>query len=175
MRTVRKPVGLTDAELARLDSVIRMTRAVRRGHSLYRAGDGFESIYAVRVGSFKTVVMHRDGREHVTGFSSQQERSLRLFATPSDGAAEPLVRVGGVPDAALRWSEVMRGRAGQHPECLVGLRRRREHRSGSTPPQHRAQTIPCESRHGIDRPWVEWRARKLAADVCPGILIVDGR
>jgi CRP/FNR family transcriptional regulator len=68
MRTVCMPVGLTDAELAQLDSIICMTRAVRRGHALYRAGDGFQSIYAVRVGSFKTVVMHRDGREQVTGF-----------------------------------------------------------------------------------------------------------
>ncbi|MFC0397308.1 fumarate/nitrate reduction transcriptional regulator Fnr [Paraburkholderia rhizosphaerae] len=68
MRTVCMPAGLTAAEFARLDSVICSTRPVRRGDALYRAGDTFQSIYAVRVGSFKTVVMHRDGREQVTGF-----------------------------------------------------------------------------------------------------------
>jgi CRP/FNR family transcriptional regulator len=68
MRAVCMPVDLTPAELDRLDSLIHTTRAVKRGDTLYRAGDTFQSIYALRVGSFKTVVMHRDGREHVTGF-----------------------------------------------------------------------------------------------------------
>jgi CRP/FNR family transcriptional regulator, anaerobic regulatory protein len=68
MRSVCMPVDLTAAEVARLDSMICMTRQVRRGEALYRAGDAFQSIYAVHVGSFKTIVMHRDGREQVTGF-----------------------------------------------------------------------------------------------------------
>ncbi|OUL95674.1 helix-turn-helix domain-containing protein [Paraburkholderia hospita] len=68
MRAICMPADLSLADLARLDSVICSTRSVRRGATLYHAGDTFQSIYAVRVGSFKTVVMHRDGREHVTGF-----------------------------------------------------------------------------------------------------------
>ncbi|MFT4069382.1 MAG: fumarate/nitrate reduction transcriptional regulator Fnr [Paraburkholderia sp.] len=68
MRAVCMPAGLSASELARLDAVICSTRPVKRGDALYRAGDTFQSIYAVRAGSFKTVVMHRDGREHVTGF-----------------------------------------------------------------------------------------------------------
>ncbi|ACC74877.1 fumarate/nitrate reduction transcriptional regulator Fnr [Paraburkholderia phymatum] len=68
MRAVCMPAELSAAELARLDSIICVTRPVKRGDTLYRAGDAFHSIYAVRAGSFKTVVMHRDGREHVTGF-----------------------------------------------------------------------------------------------------------
>jgi len=68
MRAICMPPDLTQDELAKLDTVICSTRAVKRGDTLYRAGDTFQSIYAVRAGSFKTVVMHRDGREHVTGF-----------------------------------------------------------------------------------------------------------
>jgi CRP/FNR family transcriptional regulator len=68
MRAICMPADLSSADLAKLDSVICSTRTVKRGAILYRAGDTFQSIYAVRVGSFKTVVMHRDGREHVTGF-----------------------------------------------------------------------------------------------------------
>lgn len=68
MRAVCMPAGLSEAELAKLDAVICATRPVRRGEALYRTGDAFQSVYAVRAGSFKTVVMHRDGREHVTGF-----------------------------------------------------------------------------------------------------------
>lgn len=68
MRALCMPAELNADELARLDAVICSTRSVKRGDTLYRAGDAFQSIYAVRAGSFKTVVMHRDGREHVTGF-----------------------------------------------------------------------------------------------------------
>jgi CRP/FNR family transcriptional regulator len=68
MRSICMPPELSADELARLDSVICTTRSIKRGETLYRAGDTFHSIYAVRVGSFKTVVMHRDGPEQVTGF-----------------------------------------------------------------------------------------------------------
>ena len=68
MHSVCMPRQLTPAELTRLDSIVCSTRLIRRGESLYHAGDAFESIYAVRTGCFKTVVMHRDGHEQVTGF-----------------------------------------------------------------------------------------------------------
>ena len=69
VRATCMPETLTPSELARLDSIICSTRTIRRGESLYRANDTFQSVYAVRSGSFKTVVMHRDGREQVTGFN----------------------------------------------------------------------------------------------------------
>ncbi|PTB19265.1 Crp/Fnr family transcriptional regulator [Trinickia symbiotica] len=62
------PNNLTSEELRLFDSIVTATRLVKRGEALYRANDEFQSIYAVRAGSFKTVVMHRDGREQVTGF-----------------------------------------------------------------------------------------------------------
>lgn len=68
MRSACLPQQLTPVELTRLDTIVCSTHLIRRGESLYRAGDAFESIYAVRTGCFKTVVMHRDGHEQVTGF-----------------------------------------------------------------------------------------------------------
>jgi CRP/FNR family transcriptional regulator len=59
---------ITHYELTKLEAVICTTRVVRRGESLYRAADPFESLYTVRAGSFKTVILHREGLEHVTGF-----------------------------------------------------------------------------------------------------------
>jgi len=53
---------------ARLNDAVQCVRIVRRGHALYRPGNTFGSIYAVRTGSFKTVVMHGEGHEQVTGF-----------------------------------------------------------------------------------------------------------
>ncbi|MGN4150245.1 fumarate/nitrate reduction transcriptional regulator Fnr [Burkholderia gladioli] len=68
LRPVCMPPRLTPHELERLDSLVCTTRLVRRGKTLYRAGDPFRSIYAVRTGSFKTLVTHRDGHEQITGF-----------------------------------------------------------------------------------------------------------
>lgn len=68
MRSACMPHALTSEELARFDSIVTATRLVKRGEALYRTNGEFQSIYTVRSGSFKTVVMHRDGREQVTGF-----------------------------------------------------------------------------------------------------------
>lgn len=54
--------------LERLNDVVHCVRVVHRGHALYRPGDTFGSIYAVRAGSFKTVIMHCEGHEQITGF-----------------------------------------------------------------------------------------------------------
>jgi CRP/FNR family transcriptional regulator len=68
LRHVCLPCGLACEEVERLDSLIYFRRSVKRGHAIYRAGSAFDSIYAVRFGSFKTAVLHDDGREQVTGF-----------------------------------------------------------------------------------------------------------
>jgi CRP/FNR family transcriptional regulator, anaerobic regulatory protein len=68
LRQICMPSDLSAGDLVKLDTIISSSRAVKRGEALYRAGDPFQSIYAVRAGSFKTVVIHRDGREQVTGF-----------------------------------------------------------------------------------------------------------
>ncbi len=43
-------------------------RRVKRGDALYRMGEEFEFLYAIRSGFFKTRVLLEDGRDHVTGF-----------------------------------------------------------------------------------------------------------
>ncbi|WP_322053145.1 helix-turn-helix domain-containing protein [Paraburkholderia bannensis] len=68
LRAVCMPADLSGIELRQLDTVVLTTRHVRRGEALFRTHDVFQSLYAVRTGSFKTIVMHRDGREQVIGF-----------------------------------------------------------------------------------------------------------
>jgi len=67
MRQLCMPQGLSQDELSKLEVLICSARSVQRGEALYRSGDHFDSIYAVRSGSLKTVMAHRDGREQVTG------------------------------------------------------------------------------------------------------------
>ncbi|RDU99348.1 helix-turn-helix domain-containing protein [Trinickia dinghuensis] len=68
MRAVCMPADLTSSEMRQLDSLIYSTRTVKRGETLYRTNDDFRSLYAVRTGSFKTVITDRDGGEQVIGF-----------------------------------------------------------------------------------------------------------
>ena len=58
--------GLSEQVLLEFASVILSRRRMQLGQALYRAGDVFESVYLVRTGFVKTVVLLEDGREQVT-------------------------------------------------------------------------------------------------------------
>ena len=73
LRELCLPAGLTDAELDQLDNLVNVRRRVKRGEALYRAGEVFDAIYAVRSGFFKSRVTYEDGRDQVTGFSMAGE------------------------------------------------------------------------------------------------------
>src|SRR5688500_4037085 len=62
------PCGMQPGEVARFDEIATAKRRVSRGASLYRSGDTFEYLYAVRSGAFKTVGVSRHGDEKITGF-----------------------------------------------------------------------------------------------------------
>jgi len=68
LRELCLPLGLTDEEMQQLEKLVLVRRPVKRGEYLFRASDPFDSLYAVRVGFFKTKVLLEDGREQVTGF-----------------------------------------------------------------------------------------------------------
>lgn len=68
LRDVCMPSDLTPSDLERVDALICGSRKVARGDTLYRTGDDFQNIYAIKAGAFKTVVTLRDGREQITGF-----------------------------------------------------------------------------------------------------------
>jgi CRP/FNR family transcriptional regulator len=65
--------GLTRAEMDVADRLVFNRPRVRRGESLYRTGDRFTSLYAVRNGFFKSTALLENGRDQVTGFSMTGE------------------------------------------------------------------------------------------------------
>ena len=73
LRELCLPIGLSVQEFAKLDALVGSGRKIKRGQSLYRAGNPFEAIYAVRTGFFKTDILLEDGREQVTGFQMAGE------------------------------------------------------------------------------------------------------
>jgi CRP/FNR family transcriptional regulator len=68
LRELCLPMGLSREEIEQLDKLVYTRRRVKRGENLYRAGDEFNSLYAIRSGFFKSNVIFEDGRDQVTGF-----------------------------------------------------------------------------------------------------------
>jgi CRP/FNR family transcriptional regulator len=60
--------GDIDADDTVLDDLVYTKKRIRRGEPLYRAGDAFNSLYAIRTGFFKSRLVLEDGRDQVTGF-----------------------------------------------------------------------------------------------------------
>lgn len=62
------PMGLDRADVERLDTIIKREGPWHAGEHLYRIGDPFKAIYAVRSGYLKTYIVDDAGREQVLGF-----------------------------------------------------------------------------------------------------------
>ena len=73
MRELCMPIGLDADELKRVDDLVTKRPFVKRGSALFRAGDRFTSLFAIRSGFFKTCVGTEDGRGQVTGFQMAGE------------------------------------------------------------------------------------------------------
>lgn len=73
LRELCLPLGLSADQLEQLDTLVATRRSVARGDALFRSGDAFQSLYAVRTGFFKTCVAAEDGRDQVTGFQMAGE------------------------------------------------------------------------------------------------------
>lgn len=62
------PMSLEEQEITRLDAILKRPRPLKRGESLFQAGDPFHAIYVVRAGTVKTFTPCEDGSEQVIGF-----------------------------------------------------------------------------------------------------------
>jgi CRP/FNR family transcriptional regulator len=62
------PMGLSLDDTELVDKIINNRRKFFRGDYLYRAGDSFRSLYAIRNGFFKMSELAEDGCEKITGF-----------------------------------------------------------------------------------------------------------
>lgn len=62
------PLAMDIKDIDKLDQIIQRSRPIQAGEHLYRSGDKFHSVYAVRSGSIKTYLVDDEGVEQVTGF-----------------------------------------------------------------------------------------------------------
>jgi CRP/FNR family transcriptional regulator, anaerobic regulatory protein len=62
------PRGLDPDEMHLLDGLVGRRIRLRKGEALFRAGDEFTALFAVRSGSCKTVLPGEDGHDQVAGY-----------------------------------------------------------------------------------------------------------
>jgi CRP/FNR family transcriptional regulator len=68
LRELCLPNRIGAEDMLRVEQVVFARRRLKRGDSLFKAGDTFNALYAIRSGFLKTTVLNADGREQVTGF-----------------------------------------------------------------------------------------------------------
>lgn len=68
MKALCLPLALELDQVEQLDRIIQRGRPYQREEHIYRAGDAFHAVYAVRSGAIKTFAMTDQGVEQVTGF-----------------------------------------------------------------------------------------------------------
>ena len=68
LNSICLPLALEHDDIQQLDDIIQRSKPLQKGQHLYREGDDFQSVYAVRSGTIKAYKTTDDGREQVTGF-----------------------------------------------------------------------------------------------------------
>ena len=134
------PLGLNDGDMTLLESVVKRKETYKRGQLLFRAGERFDYIYAIRGGSVKTSVCTPDGRVQITGFhvagellglsalaSGQYSSEARALETTSvcrveAGRLDELARK--VPSLQYQMMRIMSTQIRQDEELMLLLGRR---------------------------------------------------
>jgi CRP/FNR family transcriptional regulator len=115
LRGVCLPGGLSAEATSQVDQLTRLKRRIARGSTLYRTGDAFDSLYAVRSGAFKSVGISRSGIEKVTGMHLPGEvigleaintRKHRYDAIALEDSEVCVIPFGQLTQLALRLPEL---------------------------------------------------------------------
>jgi len=62
------PSGFEPDVRRQIDLLVAKRMRLRKGDTLFRPGESFANIYAIRLGSCKTVLLAEDGRDQVSGY-----------------------------------------------------------------------------------------------------------
>src|SRR5271165_4678154 len=65
--------GLDAEAMRQIDALMGTRIRLRKGETLFRPGDRFTSLYAIRSGSCKTVLLTEDGQDQVAGYHMSAE------------------------------------------------------------------------------------------------------
>ena len=68
LNSICLPLALESDDIQLLEDIIQRSKPLQKNQHLYREGDDFQSVYAVRSGTLKAYKTTDDGKEQVTGF-----------------------------------------------------------------------------------------------------------
>jgi CRP/FNR family transcriptional regulator len=134
------PLGLDHADLTLLESVVKRKEIYKRGQLLFKPGERYDFIYAIRSGSVKTSVCTPDGRVQITGFhiagellglsalaAGRYSSEARALETTSicrveAGRLDELAQT--IPSLQYQMLKIMSGQIRQDEELMLLLGRR---------------------------------------------------
>lgn len=73
LATLCLPLSLNMEDMNSLDEIVKRGRPLKKGEFLFRQGDVFDSVFAVRSGALKTFSLSDSGEEQITGFHLPSE------------------------------------------------------------------------------------------------------
>jgi len=109
------PHGLERAKLNEFECMVDELGPLHAGNFVFRDGDEFNALYAVRAGMVKTYTIDREGREQITGFYLPGEligldaihcERYRNHALALDTSIVCRMNFARVQELALRWPEL---------------------------------------------------------------------
>ena len=78
------PRGLDKPALEQLEKVVKRTHTLQNGDYMFRTGDEFKYIYALRSGSVKLHILDAEGNFQILGFISQEKYSVLMPSIKSN-------------------------------------------------------------------------------------------
>lgn len=67
------PLSLNMQDMKALDDIVKRGRPLKKGETLFRQGDSFNSVFAIRSGALRTFSVTDAGEEQITGFHLPSE------------------------------------------------------------------------------------------------------
>ncbi|WP_417781296.1 fumarate/nitrate reduction transcriptional regulator Fnr [Stutzerimonas xanthomarina] len=67
------PLSLNMQDMQSLDDIVKRGRPLKKGETLFRQGDAFSSVFAIRSGALRTFSVTDAGEEQITGFHLPSE------------------------------------------------------------------------------------------------------
>ncbi len=73
LNTLCLPLSLSKNDTELLDRIVKRSRPIHKGDYVFKQGEPFRSLFAIRTGSVKNFTIRSDGEEQITGFHLASE------------------------------------------------------------------------------------------------------
>jgi CRP/FNR family transcriptional regulator len=120
-RSLCLPLGLSERDLARVENAIGCRRRLARGDALFRSGQAFNNLFAVRFGHFKTCRSDPRGERYITGFQMAGDL-LGMDAIGNDEHASTAIALEDSEVCEIQYARLQRLMA-EMPQMMAHFHR----------------------------------------------------